>query len=154
MIETPQITHTKAQATALIHLTIARDQIQHVMGPGLGELKATLEAQGIKPTGPWFCHHLSLPADGWDFEISLPVEAPVTASGRVKPGQRAAMKVASTVYHGPYEGLGDAWGKFLGWLSDNGHAGGPDLYETYVTGPESSPDSSQWRTELVKPLAG
>ncbi|MEO8154409.1 MAG: GyrI-like domain-containing protein [Rhizobacter sp.] len=154
MIETPQISHTKAQLTAFIHLTIARDEIQRVMGPGLSELRATLEAQGIQPTGPWFCHHLSLPATGWDFEISMPVESPVVASGRVKPGLRTAMRVARTVYHGPYEGLGDAWGEFLAWISASGHATGPDLYETYVTGPESSPDPTQWLTEFAKPLTG
>ncbi len=62
------------------------------------------------------------------------------------------MKVARTVYHGPYESLGDAWSEFLDWITVNGHTPAPDLYECYVAGPESSPDPANWRAELTKPL--
>lgn len=152
MLDTPHITQTTAQHTAIIHLTIPREEIRNVMGPGLGELMSTVAAQGITPTGPWFTHHLRMAEDIWDFEISVPVSAPVTAAGRVQPGQRPAMRVAQTVYHGPYEGLGDAWGDFLDWVAANGHTPAPDLYECYTVGPESSPDPANWRTELTKPL--
>jgi effector-binding domain-containing protein len=109
MIDSPHVTKTTTQLTAVIHLQIARHEIQRVMGPGLRELMSTVADQGIKPTGPWFVHHLTRPADGWDFEISVPVSEPVVASGRVKPSQWPAMTVARTVYEGPYEGLAGAW---------------------------------------------
>jgi effector-binding domain-containing protein len=153
MLDTPHITQTTTQLTAVIHLTIPREEIQNVMGPGIGELMATIAAQGIKPAGPWFDHHLKMAEDTWDFEIGVPVSAPVAAAGRVKPSQWPALKVARTVYHGPYEGLGDAWGEFLDWITANGHKPAPDLYQCYVAGPESSPDPANWRTELTKPLA-
>lgn len=153
MIEAPQITQTTAQPTAVIHLTIPKDQIQHVMGPGIQELMSTVAAQGVKPTGPWFTHHFKMVPDSWDFEISVPVSSPVTPAGRVKPGQRAAQKVARTVYHGGYEGLGDAWGEFMDWIEAKGHTAAPDLYETYLAGPESGSDPTQWRTEFTRPLA-
>jgi effector-binding domain-containing protein len=152
MLDTPHITQTTTQLTAVIHLTIPREEIQNVMGPGISELMATIADQGIKPTGPWFDHHLKMAEDTWDFEISVPVSAPVVAAGRVKPSQWPAMKVARTVYHGPYEGLGDTWGEFLDWITANGHTPAPDLYQCYVAGPESSPDPANWRTELTKPL--
>ena len=152
MLDTPRITQTTTQLTAVIHLTIPREEIQNVMGPGISELMATIADQGIKPTGPWFDHHLKMAEDTWDFEISVPVSAPVVAAGRVKPSQWPAMKVARTVYHGPYEGLGDTWGEFLDWITANGHTPAPDLYQCYVAGPESSPDPANWRTELTKPV--
>jgi effector-binding domain-containing protein len=152
MIDTPQITQTALQNTAIIHLTIPREEIQTVMGPGIAELMATIAAQGIKPTGSWFTHHLKMASDTWDFEISVPVSAPIIAASRVRPSQWPAMKIARTVYHGPYEGLGNAWGEFTDWITANGHAPAQDLYECYVAGPESSPDSANWRTELIKPL--
>jgi effector-binding domain-containing protein len=77
---------------------------------------------------------------------------PVVASGRVKPSQWLAMKVARTVYRGPYEGLADAWSEFLDWIAANGHTAAPDLYQCYAAGPESSPDPANWRTEFTKPL--
>ena len=80
------------------------------MGPGIGEVMAAIAAQGLTPAGPWFTHHLRRPTDTFDFEICVPIAAPVTATGRVKPGRWPAMKVARTIYHGEYEGLGAAWG--------------------------------------------
>ena len=108
MLDKPQIVQTAAQLTAIIHLTIPREKIRNVMGPGISEVMAAVAAQGIAPAGPWFTHHLRLDPGLFDFESSVPVTAPVAAVGRVKPSQWPAMRVARTVYHGPYEGLGDA----------------------------------------------
>lgn len=152
MIDTPQITQTTAQLAAVTHLTIPRSEIRSAMGPGLTEVMAAVKAQGIGPAGPWFTHHLKMSPATFDFEICVPVTAPVAPVGRVKPGIFPAVTVARTIYHGDYEGLGEAWGEFKAWIAANGHAAGPDLYECYPVGPESSPNPADWRTELSQPL--
>src|SRR4051812_17252324 len=101
MIDTPTITQSVEQLTAVIHITVPRDQIRQVMGPGITEVMSTLAVQGIAPAGPWFTRHLKIPDDSFDFEISVPVTSPVTATGRVKPSRLPSMKVARTTYHGP-----------------------------------------------------
>jgi effector-binding domain-containing protein len=154
MIDTPHITQTAAQQAAILHLTIPRDEIRNVMGPGLSEVMAAIAAQGVAPAGPWFTHHLRMDPDTFDFEIGVPVTAPVTAAGRVQPGQLLATRVARTVFHGEYEGLGAAWGEFDAWIAAEGHTPGADLWECYVAGPESNPDPATWRTELNRPLTG
>ena len=108
MIDTPQILQTEVQLAAVIRLTIPREEIQKVMGPGFGELMSTIVRQGLMPAGPAFSHHFNMDPAIFDFEIGVPVSQPVTATGRVKPGQLPAAKVARTVYHGGYEGLGPA----------------------------------------------
>ena len=153
MLETPRIVQTDAQATAIIHLTIPREEIQNVMGPGITELMAVVAAQGVTPAGPWFSHHLTMQPETFDFEISVPVAAPIIAAGRVKPGEWPSTLVARAVYRGGYEGLGAAWGELDAWIGANGHVSGPELWECYVAGPESSPDPASWRTELSRPLA-
>lgn len=152
MLDTPQITQTADQLTAFIRLTILRKEIRNVMGPGIGELMAVVAAQGIAPAGPWFSHHLRIDPDIFDFEIRVPVTSPVAAVGRVKPGKWPVTKVARTVYRGDYAGLCEAWGEFNDWIAAHGHRPGPDLWECYITGPESSPDAAAWRTELNRPL--
>lgn len=154
MIDTPQILQTEVQLAAVIRLTIPREEIQSVMGPGFGELMSTLVQQGLMPAGPAFSHHFRMDPAIFDFEIGVPVSKPVTAAGRVKPGTLPAAKVARTVYHGGYEGLGPAWGEFNQWLQDNGHTPADELWEFYVSGPESGPDPSQWQTELNRPVKG
>src|SRR5262249_29607906 len=145
---------TAAQQAAVIPVTVPRAEIAKVMGPGIAELYAALQAQGIAPAGPWFAHHLRMDAGVFDFEIGVPVSSPVTPVGRVKPGGVPAAKVARTVYHGAYDGLHGAWKEFGRWIVAEGLKPGPDLWETYLVGPESSPDPAAWRTELNQPLLG
>jgi effector-binding domain-containing protein len=152
MIDTPQITQSTARQVAMIRLTVPSSEIQTVMGPGIREVMDTLAAQGITPAGPWFTHHMRRPTDVFDFEICVPVTIPVVPAGRVKPGVLPAATVARTVYHGPYEGLGAAWGEFMDWIEAKGHTPREDLWETYTVGPESGSDSTKWRTELNRPL--
>ena len=152
MIETPRIIQTTTRQTALIHLTVSLAEMQEVFGPAIGELIAGITAQGIAPVGPVFTHHLRSPGDTFDFELSIEVSAPVKAAGRMQPGEWPAMKVAQTVYHGPYEGLPGAWGEFVEWMEGEKLRQADDLWEVYATGPQSSPDPADWRTELNRPL--
>ncbi len=152
MIDTPQVTQTEAQRTAVIHLTIPRAEIRQVMEPGISELMAAVAAQGMAPTGAWFTHHLKMQPDTFDFEIGVPVPAAVAEAGRVRAGGLPAGKVARTVYQGGYEGLAAAWGELDAWIAANGHTPAPDLWECYVAGPESGTDPAEWRTELNRPL--
>lgn len=153
MIEIPEITQSDARQTAIIPLTIPRREMQSAMGPGITELMTTIATQGIAPDGPWFSRHLKMDPETFDFEISVPVAEPVVAAGRVVPSELPARRVARTVYHGGYEGLGAAWGELDAWVATNGHTPAADLWECYVVGPESSQDSADWRTELNRPLA-
>lgn len=61
---------------------------------------------------------------------------------------------ARHVYIGPFEGLGDAWSRFMGeWLPQSGHrVGDGPAYEFYVSDMRTTP-KEQLRTDLVVPLA-
>ena len=152
MIETPRIVQSPRQQTAVIRLTIPRDQIRAVMGPAIGEVIAVVSAQGIGPTGPVYSHHFCMDPATFDFEVGVPVSAPVKPTGRVKASELPAAKVLQTTYRGPYEGLGAAWGEFQQQIAAEGQTTAENLWERYVAGPESSPDPSQWQTELNRPL--
>lgn len=153
MLTTPEIAQASAQPSAIIRITIPRDEIQHAMGPGYQELIATLAAQGIAPAGPWYTHHLRMHPEVFDFELGVPIAAQLTAVGRVIHGQLPAITVIRTVYQGGYESLPDAWGEFDTWIAAQGHTTRPDLWERYIAGPESSSDPANWRTELSRELA-
>lgn len=154
MIDTPEIVRTPKRQAAVIHLTIPRAEMMEVFGPAVDELLATLDDQEIASTGPVFAHHLRMDPETFDFEVGVPVADPVAPTGRVKPGVLPAARVARTVYHGPYEGLPDAWREFDAWIGEHGHEKGPELWESYVEGPHSGPDPADWRTELNRPLEG
>ncbi|MEZ5975922.1 MAG: GyrI-like domain-containing protein [Planctomycetota bacterium] len=156
MIESHRILETEAHPAAVIHLTIPREQMPAEMPTAIHEILAALQAQGVQPTGPLFAHHLNLSSDLFDFEVGFPVGGAIAAAGRVRPGNLPAAKVVQTVYHGPYEGLFSAWQSFGDQAASDLAAGGlkpaSNLWERYLTGPESDPDPSTWRTELNLPL--
>jgi effector-binding domain-containing protein len=152
VIEPLRILQTTPQLTASIPLRVPREEIRHVMGPGLAELKAAVAAQNVAITGPWFTHHFRNPGEVFDFEICLPVATSVAPVGRVKPAQWSAMTIVQTTYQGGFEGLGNAWGEFIGLIKAAGHKTVDGLYESYAIGPEVSPDPSVWRTVLSKEL--
>jgi len=153
MIEQPHITQTSALPAAVIRITVPRSELQAAMGPGYTELMETLAAQGIPPAGAWFTHHLRMDPEVFDFYIGAPVAAPITPRGRVQPRELPAALVARTVYHGPYEGLPDAWGEFDVWITAQGLSPAPGLWEVYQFGPESGADPAAYRTQLSRPLA-
>ena len=152
MLDKPKITRIAAQPTAIIRFTIPRYEIQNVVGPGHRELMAASAAQGIAPAGPWFMHQLRMDPETFDFELGVPISAPISAVGRVEAGQLPATTVARTIYYGDYEGLGAAWAEFDAWIAAEGHTPCPNLWECFLAGPESNPDPATWRTEFNRPL--
>ncbi len=152
MITTPNIVDVPTQAIARIHIVCPASQIMTLMGPGIQELNSSLAAQGVTPAGPWFTHHFKQPDETFDFDICLPVYAPVAPVGRMENGMMPAQKVARTLYTGGYEGLGQGWGQFMTWINAQGLIHGADLWEVYLKGPESGLDSSAYQTQLNRPL--
>jgi effector-binding domain-containing protein len=152
MIDTPNILDASVQHTATIHLTVPRTKMQSVMGPAIQEVMAAVAAQGAVPIGPVFSYHLKLPTDVFDFEVGVPVANVVLASGRVKPSVLPKARVARTIYRGPYEGLGVAWGEFNEWIAGQSLHAAPSLWECYAVGPQAASDPSAWQTELNRPL--
>lgn len=152
LLDEPAVLRTQARPAAVIRLTVPRADMPKVMGPAIGEIMGTLAAQGVAAAGPVFAHHLKMDGGTFDFEAGIPVSRPFSSSGRVKPGELPAARVARKVYAGPYEGLHGAWSDFDKWIKGEGLTPAPDLWERYVKGPESGPDPANWRTELNRPL--
>lgn len=155
MIDTPKVVESEAVDTAVIRFEIPRNEMQEAFEAGTDELMEVISEQGLEPAGPVFAHHFSFSPDTFDFELGVPVPAPVKDEGRVKSGELPATRVARTVYHGPYEGLPSAWGEFDAWIEEQGLRTESHVWESYVEGPHtgSEIDPSAWRTELNRPLA-
>ena len=153
VIDTPQIVKIEPKITATLHIVVPRSEIQSVMGAGIQEVLAAIAEQGLQPTGPLFTHHSRIDSTLFDFEIVVPISESIKPVGRVKPGEFRARTAARAIYRGPYEGLAKAWEEFKTWIADHEHFPASDIWETYLTGPHSSPDPKEWITELYQPLA-
>ena len=158
MIETLKIVQSQLITAAVIHVTCPRERIQAEVAPAIKEVLAALAETGQRPAGPMFMHHLTMSGSHFDVEVGFPISAPLRPSGRVKPGELPAARVARTIYSGPYEGLFSAWEEFGRRLLDDNSVDPSVLapiktvWERYLVGPETGSDASQWRTELNLPL--
>jgi effector-binding domain-containing protein len=158
MIEPPHIVETEERIAAVIHLTVPRPELPKVAPAAIDELVMAITAQGQSPQGPLFMHHVTMSPDAFDVEVGFPVARPIAPAGRVRPGKLPAVRVARTIYQGPYEGLYGAWDAFGKRLKSDGLLGrsglrrAETLWESYLVGPETTSDANQWRTELNLPL--
>jgi len=149
MIDTPKVVQSPEQRTAMIHLTVPRNEIQKVMGPGLQEVNEALAAQGVKALV-----HPS-PEDG------LPgVRLRALRAGlldRDRGGPRDAGPAESP--HGGEDHL-PRWlrgsrrrlGELQDWVRGQTLDPAPDLWEIYLSGPETGANPGSYRTELNQPL--
>ena len=151
-IERPRTVETAPVSAALVHVTVPRSQIQAAMGPARAEVLAAVRACRAEVTGPWFDHHLKMSPEAFDFETGVPVSKTVPASGRVMYREMAAIRVAETVYQGPYENLSGAWREFGAWIQANGHVAGSDLYQWYEVSTDAETKPAEYRTKLWRPI--
>lgn len=143
---------TEVVPAAVIAITIPREQIREVMGAAIAEVIEAAAAQGIGPAGPVFSHHFDMQPGIFNFEVGVPVSGVLKPVGRVQAGALPATKVVRTIYTGPYEGLGAAWGEFIDQLEAAGHQPAPNLWERYLTDPATTPDEARHQTELNRPI--
>lgn len=118
-------------------------------------------AQGLQPAGPAFALYTRL-TDGpdamADVEIGFPLDGPlleqldddpVEVEGlRVVASALPAGVVAVTSHVGGFDGLGEAWGRFLGEIGAKGMTPGIPFWESYVTEPSPDMDPATLRTDL------
>ena len=133
-----------------------------------GKAFPALFAAGITPVAAAFALYTRItqgPEAEVDLEIGFPLERPLAESGdgepaevdgmRVVPSELPAGEIAVTSHLGSYDGLGEAWGEFMGEIGAMGRAPGIPFWEVYVTEPSPDTDPATLRTDLfcrvVKP---
>ena len=144
----PEIITTNEQPTAVIHLVIPGRDMPKYMDPAIQEILKTLKDQGLQPAGPLFSYHHRRPSDTFDFEIGFPVAKAIKPVGRVVNGELPAGKVVRSVYQGPYDGLGEAWGGLQGWVRERNLDESGRFWECYLSNPEEVKDQKTYGTEL------
>lgn len=152
MLNTPEVVELPARTTAVIRMTVEREQIGEAVPPAIQEVMSGVGAQGVQPIGPMFARYLRMGSGEVDMEIGVPLDEPIAPAGRITVSSLPGGRALRAVHQGPYEELYSSWDQFGRWVAENGHEPAEGLWESYVTGPESSSDPTEWRTELILPL--
>ena len=154
MLEPIEIVDVETQPSVVIRLTIPREEISSVMEPAIQEVLGQISQQDVEIVGPLYAYHVTTSDTHFDFEVGFPVATQIQPKGRVRPSRTPFGPAAKTTYVGPYDGLFDAWRSFGDELVQRAYnIRSGSLWEVYSLGPETSTDSSAWRTDLFQPLA-
>lgn len=137
--------------TAVVRVQTTLDKLPEVFDKGFSEVFGRLGTLGIEPTDPPFARYFAMEPQV-DLEIGVAVAEPITAAGRVQPGELPGGRVATTMHQGPYEKLSESYDVLYRWITENGMQPSGAMWETYLTDPSAEPDSSKWLTELHQPV--
>jgi DNA-binding transcriptional MerR regulator/effector-binding domain-containing protein len=143
-----------ATAAAAIGAMVDRADLLAWWQGALGELRATVRAQGQHPTGPsggMFTGEL-LQQDRGEATVFIPVESSVRPIGRVTSQVIPAAELAIINHHGSLADVDLTYAKLGSYAITHEISIDGPLREYYLCGAGDTPDESEWRTEIGWPI--
>jgi DNA-binding transcriptional MerR regulator/effector-binding domain-containing protein len=140
-------------AAAITDTVEADDALVWCQG-GLGELQATLAAQGVAPTGPAggvFSNELFTDRRG-KATVFLPCDPSPRPMGRVAPLAVPSVELATIVHAGSHAAIDRAYGALGAYVTRHALAVEGPIREYYLVGATDTTDDSLWRTEVGWPI--
>ena len=150
------IEHRREESTR----TAAISEIVEIedLGPwfqgAIGELYATLAAQGIVTAGPpgSVVSNDFFSDERGELTIFLPATAPIRPVGRVVPRSLPAIELATTIHVGSHADIDRTYGSLATYVSEHALAVDGPIRERYVVGRHDTSDEAAWRTEIGWPI--
>ena len=154
--DAPAIVHRSVPATAAagIGAVVDRADVLAWWQGALGELQATVRAQGLQAAGPaggvydsgLFQH------DRGEATVFIPVQGRARAIGRVAPVVIPAAELAIISHHGSLADADLSYAKLGSYAATHEISIDGPLREYYLRGAGDTPDQAEWRTEIGWPI--
>lgn len=150
------IGHRTVPATSAVGITAVvdrRDLLAWWHG-ALAELHATVAAQRLHRSGPSGGLYAGeiFTDDRGEATVYVPVAAAARPVGRVAPLAVPAAELAVAVHRGPLDDADLTYGRLGAWAARHEISVAGPLREYYLCGAVSTPDSTQWETEIGWPV--
>lgn len=122
----------------------------------IGEFMGTFFGQGLMPTGGVFSLYFNSPGPGVSeadlkWVIGMPISPAASPAAPLVKGEFNYPKVAYCLHVGPYEKVGETYGKIMAFIDQNGWKPAGPAMESYLNNPQVvAPD--KLRTEIVIPV--
>jgi DNA-binding transcriptional MerR regulator len=153
---TPSLAHRSEPEleTGAISETIGLQELGPWFQGALGELSATLAAQGVATAGrpgSVIANEFFSDERG-DITVFVPTTTKVRPVGRVESRTLPAVELATIVHAGSHADIDRAYGSLATYVSE--HALGVDgpIRERYLVGRLDTADDDAWRTEIGWPI--
>jgi effector-binding domain-containing protein len=137
------MTRVDARPTAVVAATTSWAEFPGLWPVLSGEVWACLRAGGIQRGCPNVMLYLD---DVRRVEVGVLLDQPCPLTGRVVASTLPAGEVATTVHHGPYDGIGSAHQAVADWCAEQGRRPAGPRWEVY--GPHRDDPAELW-TEIT-----
>jgi DNA-binding transcriptional MerR regulator len=120
----------------------------------LGELRATLDARGVRASGPAggiYATELFADERG-EATVFLPTAVEVPRLGRVSPVTVPAAEFAVIVHAGSHADVDLAYGALATYVTSHALQVAGPIREYYLVGRHDTADENAWRTEICWPI--
>ena len=109
------------------------------IGSGFGAVMETMGRQSVEATGPPLVVYLNMMEAESDFDIEtcIPASGRPTPSSEVYERELEGGPMATTLHHGPYDGLANAYQALTQWIQEHGHTVVGPPREIYLNDPQS-----------------
>jgi len=135
--------------------SIARTGPYTEAGSAMGELMGWIGKNKIVPAGPLFGIYYDDPTkvkpESARYEICVPVTAGTKSDQAVKVKTLDPISAAVAIHIGPYEKVGETYGKLMTWITDNKYLPSGPPREYYLNDPTQVPAESL-KTKIVMPV--
>jgi effector-binding domain-containing protein len=112
-----------------------------------------LGRQGLEPSGPPFVIYRNMDMQDLDIEAGVPVADGFRTDGHVVSSEIPAGRVATCLYTGPYDRIGEAYDGLMSWMEEHSVTGSGPSYEFYLNDPADTPPE-QLQTDIRIPIQG
>ena len=138
------------QPTAVARASLPAAQLGVWLPAAYRDVMTYLAAAGGSPAGPPFARYV-FHDELVEVEAGFPVAAPLVGDGGIASSSLPGGPAAVTTHYGRYEDLTVAYEAVAGWLKEHGLEPAGPHWEVYYTDPQSEPDPTRWRTDLIAP---
>jgi DNA-binding transcriptional MerR regulator len=141
---------TAAAVTAVIAMS---DLLPWYLG-ALGELHATLDALGVRPSGPaggTYAGELFADERG-EATVFVPTATEIQRFGRVEPVVVPAAELAVVMHPGSLADVDRAYGALAAHVANHALQVDGPIREYYLVGRQDTTDENAWRTEICWPI--
>jgi effector-binding domain-containing protein len=112
------------------------------------------------PVGPPFVRYHTFGETETDVEVGVPVTEGASGQGTIEAAVLPGGAAITTWHLGSHDSLADAYGRLTAWLNEHRREARGAAWEVYwwidasrEADPATWPPPTEWRTELVQPIA-
>ena len=153
------------QPVLVVRRRVKRSDIANTIGEALGHVFQYAQQNGIALAGLPFTRYVEVGAGLITMEPGMrvapsgqdpiqidPAWTQTSGNAEVRRDTLPGGPTATTIHHGAYAELPDAYAALEQWIESEGWAVGDPPWECYLTDPTEHPDPKDWKTQVFWPV--